>query len=123
MKHEFLVRFAEKFQLASSSSKQEQAKYLGSKGKNFLWIKIFKFNEIFFKGEIRVDTPSELVHVAIASEGVSLSSKSLLASGIVQHAFGTIPKIKWSDGSSRIARASLSLATEPAAVNNIVFNN
>ena len=36
MKHEFLVRFAEKFQLASSSSKQEQAKYLGSKGTNFL---------------------------------------------------------------------------------------
>jgi hypothetical protein len=35
MKHEFLVRFAEKFQLASSSSKQEQAKYLGSKGTNF----------------------------------------------------------------------------------------
>ena len=41
MKHELLIRFAEKFQLPSTSTKQEQAKYLGSKEFSTLIIKNF----------------------------------------------------------------------------------
>lgn len=102
MKHEFLLRFAEKFRLPSSSIKSESSKFLGS--------------------EIREANQSETVHVAIASEGASLSSKELLVSGIVNQAFGIEPRVKWSEGSSRIARATLSAASEPATISSFNLN-
>ena len=47
----------------------------------------------------------------------SLSSKELLASGIVCHAFGTGgPKVKYSLGGSKLEKSVLPAASNPAAV-------
>ena len=51
-----------------------------------------------------------------------LSSKDLLASGILSHAFGTGPRIKWNDGASRITRSCLPLASQPALVSSFNLN-
>lgn len=66
---------------------------------------------------------SDLVHVAVASEGASLSSKDLLASGIVSHAFGSVVnRVKYSSGSTKLAKAVLPLASEPAAISSFNAN-
>lgn len=100
--HESLVHLAKKFHLKDTTSKPEASKYLGD--------------------EVRVDNDNELVHVAFGCEGASLSSKELLASGILSQAFGTGPRIKWSDGASRITRACLPLASKPALVSSFNLN-
>ncbi len=50
------------------------------------------------------------------------SSKDGLASAIVNQAFGTGPRVKWSDGANRVANAVLPLATEPASVSSFNVN-
>ena len=45
-----------------------------------------------------------------------------MASGILSHAFGTGSRIKWSAGASRISRAALPLASQPAAVSSFSLN-
>lgn len=99
VKHDFLVKEAEKYRLSSgSSTKQEEAKYLGT--------------------ELREENSNQQVHLAYALEGVSLSSKDLLASAVLSQALGTGPRIKYSDGANRLTRNVLPLATQPAAVSS-----
>jgi ubiquinol-cytochrome c reductase core subunit 2 len=77
----------------------------------------------FIKSEIREDNDSDIVHVAIAGEGVSLSGKELLASHIASHAFGASgSRIKYSTGSNKLARAILSSAKDPFAVSSFNAN-
>jgi len=100
--HDSLVNLAKRFHLQATTPKAEASKYLAD--------------------EVRVDNDASLVHVAVASEGATLSSKELLASGILSHAFGTGPRIKWNDGASRITRSCLPLASQPALVSTFNLN-
>ena len=52
--------------------------------------------------------------MAIAAEGVSLSSKDYLASNIVSTALGTGPRIKYSSGSNKLSKAIGAVASQPA---------
>jgi len=104
VQHEDLVRYADLFRLPGPDANfsRQPTKYLGS--------------------EVREENLSELVHVALASEGASLASNDLLASGIVSHAFGTGgPRVKYSLGGSRVEKSVLGVASKPAAVSS--FNN
>ena len=71
MKHEYLIRFAEKFRLPATSSKVEQSKFFGS-WCFFVYFIFFKFYQATLcLDEVREDSLSETVHVAISSEGAS----------------------------------------------------
>lgn len=64
-----------------------------------------------------------MVHVAIAAEGVSQSSKDFLASSLASHAFGTVfSRVKYSNGASRLSKSVLPLAAQPAAVTSFNAN-
>jgi len=101
--HDELVRNADKFRLPNVNYTRQAAKYINS--------------------EVLEDTESELVHVAVAHEGVSLASKDLLASRVASYALGTGgARIKYSSGASRLERVVVPLAREPAAVSTFNFN-
>ena len=102
IKHDDLVRIADQYRLPTGNSNREKSKYIG--------------------GEVRQENALGLVHVALASEGVSLASKDLLASGIASHAFGAGPRIKYSAGSNKLARAIAPLASSPALVSSFNAN-
>lgn len=54
---------------------------------------------------------------------LSLSGKELLASGILNHAFGANSgRVKYSTGSSKLAKSVASLASEPFAVSSFNAN-
>jgi ubiquinol-cytochrome c reductase core subunit 2 len=73
--------------------------------------------------ELREDNLSDLVHVALGMEGVSLGSKDLLASGVLSHAFGAEgPRIKYSAGYNKLSRAVGQLASQPALVTSFNAN-
>lgn len=66
---------------------------------------------------------NDLVHVAIAAEGVSQSSKEVLVSALASHAFGSVSgRIKYSNGASRLSRSVLPLARESAGVTSFNVN-
>lgn len=76
----------------------------------------------FTPSEIREEIGSDLVQVAIGLEGAGLAAKELLASGVVSHALGENPfRVKYSRGSSKLAKVASSQASEPASVST--FNN
>lgn len=105
VRHDDLVHMSDSFRLpeASANFSRQQAKYLGS--------------------EVREENLSELVHVAIAAEGASASSKDALLSSLVSHAFGTGgPKIKYSSGGSKIEKSVSALASNPMAVSSFSVN-
>jgi len=105
VQHEDLIRFADLFRLPGPAANfsRQPAKYLGS--------------------EIREENLSNLVHVALAAEGASLSSKHFLASAVVSHAFGTGgPRVKYSLGGSRLERAAASSSSNPVAVSSFNSN-
>jgi ubiquinol-cytochrome c reductase core subunit 2 len=93
-----LVRYSNDFIFASKGDKaaREPAKYAG--------------------GEYRKQNASELVQVALAFEGASLTSKDLVASGLLCHAFGTGPRVLHTAGSNRISKACLPGATHGPAM-------
>ena len=73
--------------------------------------------------ELRDDNLDDLVHVALAAEGASQSSKDSLASALASHAFGTVfNRVKYSNGATRLSKSVLSLATQPAAVTSFNAN-
>lgn len=77
----------------------------------------------FTPSEIREENNSSLVHAAIGFEGVSLSAKELIASGIVSHAFGESPiRVKYSRGSSKLAKAVLSQTSDLVTVGTFNTN-
>lgn len=103
--HDDMLRHAEFFRLPKGTAPlaREQAKYHAS--------------------ELREDNLDELVHIALAMEGVSASSKDALVSGIVSSAFGNAgPRVKYSMGSSHISKSVLPLASHPALVNSFNAN-
>jgi len=105
VQHEDLVRFADLFRLpqVAATFARQPSKFVSS--------------------EVREENLSDLVHVALAAEGVSLGSKDALASAVVSHAFGTGgPRIKYSAGANRLERSVLSLSSQPAAVSSFNTN-
>lgn len=105
LKHEDLVRNTELVRLAAGS-----ASFARQKPK-------------FISSEIREDNDAELVHAAIGLEGASISSKELLSSGIISHAFGaSANRIKHSSGSSKLAKVALSQASQPAVASSFNAN-
>jgi ubiquinol-cytochrome c reductase core subunit 2 len=104
--HDDLIHMSESFRLPEASVgsvARTQAKYLGS--------------------EIREENLSEIVHVAVASEGASASSKDALLSSLVSHAFGTGgPRVKYSSGGSKIEKSVSALASNPMAVSSFSAN-
>lgn len=103
IRHDDMIRFADQFRLPAGESSRQPAKYHGS--------------------EIRDDNLNELVHVALAAEGSSQSSKDALASELASHAFGNVfNRVKYSNGASRLSRSILPLAGKPAAVTSFNAN-
>lgn len=77
---------------------------------------------VFHSGEIRIDNSSPLVHAAVVTEGVSLSSKDMLPLAILQKALGTGTSIKYSGGASKIAQAGAQAVSNPFAASAINLN-
>lgn len=103
--HDTLAHYSDLFRLpeASAENSREQSKYLGS--------------------QVRENNMSEIVHVALASEGVSASSKDVVLSSLMSHAFGCGgPRVKYSAGGSRIEKAVSALASGPMAVSAFSSN-
>jgi len=69
-------------------------------------------------GEIRHNKQTNLVHIALACEGVSWSDNNLIASGLMSTVMGTGPQIKWSAGASRLQKAASAVAEEPCLVSS-----
>ncbi|CAF0830809.1 unnamed protein product [Brachionus calyciflorus] len=102
--HDDLIRYADQFRLPTGqSASRQQAKYYGS--------------------ELRDENLNDLVHVALAAEGVSQSSKDALASSLASHAFGSVfNRVKYSNGATRLSKTILPLSNEPAAVTSFNAN-
>jgi len=70
-------------------------------------------------GELRRDTQSNLVHIALATEGVSSKDeKGVLTSSLLNEVLGKGPNIKWSAGSNRLQRAAQAVADAPCLVSS-----
>jgi len=70
-------------------------------------------------GELRRDTQSSLVHIALACEGVSSKDeKGLLTSSLLNEIMGKGPNIKWSAGSNRLQRAAQAVANSPCLISS-----
>jgi len=68
-------------------------------------------------GEVRVETPSPLVHAAIVTEGVNISSNELPAIYVLQQALGSTPFVQnGSNSSSKLHKAASSVTGETFAV-------
>lgn len=98
VQHDAVVKFSDLFRLPEATNKagREQSRYLGS--------------------EVRENNNSGVVHVALAVEGASASSKDALLSQLASHAFGTGgPKVPYSAGGSRLEKSVSALANSPMA--------
>ncbi|CAF3054094.1 unnamed protein product [Rotaria socialis] len=74
-------------------------------------------------GELRHDTQSSLVHIALACEGVSSKDeKGILTSSLLNEAMGTGPNIKWSAGSNRLQRAAQAVTDAPCLASSFNLN-
>ncbi|CAF2681095.1 unnamed protein product [Rotaria sp. Silwood2] len=70
-------------------------------------------------GELRHDTQSSLVHIALACEGFSAKDeKGVLTSSLLNEVMGKGPNIKWSAGSNRLQRAAQAVADAPCLVSS-----
>jgi predicted Zn-dependent peptidase len=68
-------------------------------------------------GELRHDTQSSLVHIALAYEGVSSKDENgVLTSSLLNEVLGKGPNIKWSAGSNRLQHAAQAVADAPCLV-------
>jgi len=95
VKHDDLIRHAEFFRLSKAEgSTRTPSKFLGN--------------------EERLENGAKMVHVAIGAEGVSLSSKDLYASAIASAGLGTGPRVKYSAGANKLAKAIGPVASQPA---------
>ncbi|CAK9834466.1 Cytochrome b-c1 complex subunit 2, mitochondrial [Anthophora retusa] len=75
-------------------------------------------------GEIRKETASDLANVAIAVEGVNLTSeKDALACAVLQRATGSGPRVKWGTSGSPLCKEVSSVAgTEPFGLSTFNAN-
>jgi len=66
---------------------------------------------------VRVETPSPLVHAALVTEGVNLSSNALPAIYVLQQALGGMSFVQnGSNSSSRILKAASAVTGQPFTV-------
>lgn len=73
-------------------------------------------NNIYYGGEVRKDKNSYFAHVAIATQGAGLKDlKEALTYGVLQHAYGTSPSVKWGKSPSPLSKA-VSAVTEDVSV-------
>lgn len=79
---------------------------------------------VFGGGEVRIDTGNPLVHAAVVTEGVSLSSKDIIALAVLHQAIGTGPHIKRSNNlaTSKINQAVAQATSAPFAASSINVN-
>lgn len=70
-----------------------------------------------------MENDNELVHVAVASEGVALSDENALALSVLEHILGSSYYIKYSNGAatSKIAQAVVSATKAPFFVSSLVI--
>jgi len=75
----------------------------------------------YFSGEGRINNSCRLTHAALVAEGASHQSQDLLALGLLQHAMGANPFIKWGSNtvSSRLNRAAMNAAENPFMVTSL----
>lgn len=74
-------------------------------------------NSVYHGGEIRKDKNSYFSHVAIATQGPGLKDlKEALAYGVLQHAYGTSPSVKWGKSPSPLSKAVSSVTDEASVV-------
>jgi len=79
-------------------------------------------NNIYYGGEIRKDKNSYFAHVAIATQGAGLKDlKEALTYGVLQHAYGTSPSVKWGKSPSPLSKA-VSAVTEDVSVVSLNLN-
>ncbi|CAF3714833.1 unnamed protein product [Adineta steineri] len=70
-------------------------------------------------GEIRRDTQSNTVHIALAFEGLSSKDEQgVLTSSLLNQIIGTGPNVKWSSGSNQLQRAAESAAQASCLVSS-----
>jgi ubiquinol-cytochrome c reductase core subunit 2 len=98
--HEDLLRHAEFFRLPGPAAdfSREKTRFLPS--------------------ELRHEDLSELVHLALATEGVSVSNKDYLAALLASHALGTGGERIKRSLSNKLSRSLLQLAGQPASVSS-----
>jgi len=68
-------------------------------------------------GDVRVETPSPLVHAALVTEGVNLTSNALPAIYVLQQALGGTSFVQsGSNSSSKILKAASAVTGQPFTV-------
>lgn len=103
LKHDDLLKYSDFFRLqAKAKQTRQQAKFVSS--------------------ELREDNDSDLVHVGLTGEGVSVSAKEFLASNIAAHAFGTGSRIKYSAGGNKLIKAISAAASGPVSAASFNIN-
>ena len=80
-----------------------------------------KVNNLLFMlltgGEVRVEVPGPVVHAAVVTEGVNLTSNALPVIYILQQALGGMSFVQnGSNSSSKILKAASSVTGQPFAV-------
>ena len=79
-------------------------------------------------GEVRVETPGPLVHAAVVTEGVNLTSNDLPAIYVLQQALGGVSFVQnGSNSSSKLHKAASSVTGQHFAVSInsfvLIFNS
>jgi len=78
---------------------------------------------VYHGGEQRVSNSSQLVHAALATQGVSLGSSDLIAAAVLQNLMGVGPRIKYSsNANAKIVQAAAQATSDPFAVSTINLN-
>ena len=73
-------------------------------------------------GEVRVETPSKLVHAALVMEGVNLTSSALPAVYVLQQALGGMSFVQHgSNSSSKILKAASAVTGQPFTVSTTLL--
>lgn len=105
LRHDDLLRYAEFFRLPAAETSLVRA------------------DSRFLPVEIRQENNNDLVYLALSSQGASLSSSNdVLVAALVSQAFGQPgQRIKYSS-STRLNRALLPLASQPASVSSFNLN-
>lgn len=87
-------------------------------------LQLIKFSlfVILTGGEVRVEMPDPLVHAAIVTEGVNLTSNHLPAVYVLQQALGGTSFVQYgANSSSKLLKAASSVTGQPFAVSELIF--
>ena len=100
---------------------------LVAQGRNFIPFDETDFNmekAVYHGGEQRLSTNDNMTHAAVVTEGPSLTSKDLLAVGVLQMIVGTGPYVKYSENivGSKLVQGVNAAVSNPFAVSCINAN-